>query len=129
MNPFLAQIEEDAGAIIEDDLGVELILVGPDGSEYATSALDSEVPLKCAVFQESRELDVQTGFEHIVDRPVAVVRLASLARVPVAGEKWFVRVPKSPLDDELRTYTLSGPPKPAKTIGFINLRLQRVVQS
>lgn len=130
MTDLLKEFEECAGEIIEQDLGRKAILIDPDGKKYTKSALDPLEDLKCTIFQESHKIDVRTGFENLVDMPVAVFRLASLARIPKAGETWFVRVPKAVFGDEseMISYTLSGPPIPAKTIGFINLRLRKTSQ-
>ena len=130
MIDLLKEFEECSGEIIEVELGRKAVLIDPDGEKYEKSALDPLENLKCAFFQESHKMDVRTVFEHVTDMPVAVFRLASLARVPKAGETWFVRVPKTVSGDEndLKSYTFSGPPIPAKTIGFINLRLRETSQ-
>lgn len=133
MTDLLKEFEECAGEIIETELGRKAILIDPDGKKYTKSALDPLENLKCAIFQESHKVDERTGVEHVTDMPVAVFRLASLARIPKAGETWLVRVPKTVFGDvgdesDLKSYTLSGPPIPAKTIGFINLRLRKTSQ-
>lgn len=130
MNDFLKELEECAGGIIEEELGRKVVLIDPDGKKHTKSALDPEENLKSAIFQESHEIDARTGFDHVTETPTAIFRLASLERVPKAGESWLIQIPKSVSGDEddTQSYMLSGPPKPAKTLGFINFRLRKASQ-
>lgn len=128
MSELLKEFEECAREIIMDDLGVKVVLISPDGKKQAKSALDPEEDLKCSVFRETLQHDVRTGQEHVVENPVAVFALASLDRVPKAGEDWLIRIPKSIFDEELESWMISGPPESSKTVGYINLKLREVSQ-
>jgi hypothetical protein len=140
-NKLLSRIYRDAGRTIEKELGTKAVLISPDGEKYTKSAVDEDgvaydesTPaeerrdLECSVFQEHLNIDVRTGFDKVVDRPVAVFWRPSLERVPEDGERWLVQIPEGPLSDVLKSYVFSEPPKGSKTIGFINLRLRRVGQ-
>jgi hypothetical protein len=142
MNEFLQRIKEDARRTIEREAGTRAALIDPDGKLYEKSLVDENGEpygddvaaedrrdLLCWVVQEHRDIDVETGFDNVVDRPVAQFSLKSLERVPKGGERWIVRVASSPSDDTLVSFALSGPPKGGKSIGFINLRLRELSQS
>lgn len=128
MNDFLQQVEKDAGWIIESELARKVIVIWPDGEEQTKSALDSEKDLTCAFFQESLEIERETGYDRVSDRPVAVFRVRSLNRKPEPGERLMIKIQTSAFDEELTTYQMAGPPKSGKTIGYINLQLQSVSQ-
>jgi len=111
MSQLLRDIQNDLEIVINEDLGVKCVLISPDGQKQEKSALDQDKYLKCALFQE-----------------IASFHVRSLSRIPKDGEQWAVRIQLDPFSDELTSYAISGPPKPGRSVGFINLRLRRVTQ-
>ena len=68
----------------------------------------------------------------MVNNPIVVLRRSSLERVPVAGEKWLVKIPIDPvegstIDDFIIDPT--RPPEGGRSIGFIRLYLRKAEQS
>lgn len=126
---MLREIQETAEEVISEEFGSRVTLLDENGVTYDKSALTPQEDLKGMIFNESTEYDINTGVEVISDRPVVSLAIRHLTRVPEAGEKWMVSVQLSPFSEDMTSFMLSGPPKNAKTIGFINLRLQKLSQN
>ena len=129
MNPLLREIQETAEEVISEEFGSKVTLLDENGVTYDKSALDAEEDLKGMLFNESTEYDINIGMEVVADRPVVSLAIRHLTKIPKAGEKWMVQVQLSPFSEDMTSFMLSGPPKNAKTIGFINLRLQKLSQN
>lgn len=141
MKNLIERLYATTGRLLEKSFGSRAVLIDPDGQIYKKSAVDENgdpydesTPeeerrdLQCSVFREHTNVDVRTGFDNLVDRPVAVFWIKSLTRVPKSGEKWMIQVTRSPLDDTLESWVISEPPKTGRTIGFVNIRLRRARQ-
>lgn len=129
MNRLLREIQKVTEEVIEKEVGQKVVLIDEDGREYEKSALNPENDLKGFFVSESLEYDINTGMEVVVDAPVLSLPLRALERIPQDGEKWFIRIQTDPFSDDLTSFTVSGPPKNSKTIGYINLKLQIVGQN
>jgi hypothetical protein len=129
MNRLLREIQKVTEEVIEKEVGQKVVLLDDEGREYDKSALNPENDLMGFLVSESLEYDINTGTEVLVDAPVLSLPLRALERIPQDGEKWIIRVQTSPFSEDLTSFTLSGPPKNAKTIGYINLKLQIVGQN
>jgi len=133
-NPLLKEITETVGDIIRNDFNQPVELIDLDGKLYTQSKADPTKKIMGMVMWESRDVDFATGMDTMVQRPVVSIFLDDLERVPEERfseptAQWVVRIPKSPLTDETRSYTLSGPPKLFNTLNYIQLKLQRLTQS
>jgi len=103
-------------------------LIAPDGQIYNRS-LNTSLPLTGQVVYETTEVDPTTGTIVTINKPVVTLRRTSLGRIPIAGERWMVSIPKTPSPTaEMEMYTMDYPPKGGATIGFIKLYLKKVEQ-
>jgi hypothetical protein len=113
------------------DWGIPLELMGPDGTWYRTDNETGALLQALQVTYDYRKLDPQTGLEVIVNEPVITVSLSSLARIPIAGERWIVRIPVdiSHLDVFVNfVLTEDRAPEGGASLGFIRLYPQKAVQ-
>lgn len=104
--------------------GGAVILTSPDGVKYD--------PVYGQILYDTRKLDSELGAEVLVHDPVVTVRLASLARVPAASEKyrWAVTIPDSPRTDaSWETYLLARPSEDGCSLGLIRFYLSKTRQS
>ena len=129
MNELLKGFEACAGDIIENEMGLKAILIDPDGKKYSKSALDETQDLKAMLTRESLVYDANSGAEVMSEKPVVTFRIRSLARVPLDGENWIVRIQESVFSENMKSFTLSGPPEFYRTIGHVNLNLQELSQT
>ena len=98
-------------------------LISPTGQRYNG--------LRGQVHFDLVRISPDTGERMVVHAPTVILRRSSLEREPVAGEKWLVECPDSPIDGApMIQYALSPvrPPEGGKSIGFIRLYLQEVEQ-
>ena len=97
---FFEQAEADMSFTLEDTangFGLPVELISPDGVEYTTSANDETKPLAGRIDYGKTTIDPDTGEQFLVGDPTVVLRLSSLARVPLEGERgWAIRIPISP---------------------------------
>jgi hypothetical protein len=126
---LLKDFEKCAGSIIENEMGLKAVLIDPDGKEYGKSALDETQDLKAMLTRESLIYETNTGREIMAEKPVATFRIRSLARIPKDGEKWVVRIQETPFSEDMKSFTLSGPPEFYRSIGHVNLNLQEISQT
>ena len=95
--------------------------------DYWTEAKD--LTLRCSAKWKTRFLRKR---KIVSNKPVVSLRRTSLARVPVPGEKWIVRIPIDPSPTaELQDYQFdrSRSPEGGRTLGLIRLYLTKVKQS
>jgi hypothetical protein len=118
-------IESDLGVTLEgDDFGLPVELIDSDGVEYTD--------LMGQVLLDTRGTDPDTGMPIVVGEPNVSLRISSLTRVPVAGERWIVKIPTVPSKTAtLVPFLMSEvrPPELGGSIGFIKLFLQLAEQS
>lgn len=115
MGDLREQIESDLATTLEGDYGLPITLIAPDGVVYEETGQ--------VLYNSLDKEGILTG------NPVAVLRISSLSRVPVAGENWAVRIPQNPGDTTLVTYILDKAPEHCRSIGFIKLYLTKTIQS
>lgn len=124
---------EDLEKSLEDinEWGLPVELIAPDGAHQVNKKGTTD-KLTGQVLLNRTEFNPQTGEDITIDDPVVTLRLNSLDRIPVEGEKWAVRIPETPDPAApLVTYMLT-PDKSMKfnrSIGFVILYLQKVIQS
>lgn len=122
------QAEEDLFDTLEDSegWGLPIILVDPDGVEYDKSANDPTADLTGQILYDSTIFDPETGMNVIVSDAVATLRRSSLTRIPLAGEKWFAKIPETPDASAPKvSHAMERAPEGGKSIGFIRLYLSR----
>jgi hypothetical protein len=125
------QAEADLAKSLEGDFGLPVELITPNAAIINTRQADSS-PLVGQVLYNSKDVDVDTGLQIVVNRPVVTLRRSSLSRIPIAGEKWIVKIPINPSEtDTLIPFVLdeSRPPEGGQSIGFIKLYLRAIQQS
>lgn len=107
----------------------------PDGNVYNKDNISGEQLQAVQILYSYPKMDPQTGEEILINEPVVVMARKSLARVPVAGERWHLRFPTEP-DPTIPAaqwgdYVLSElrAPEVGESLGFIRLYPQKAVQS
>lgn len=129
------KVEADLEKTLEGAWKLPVTLIDPDGNEITESANSPDPlnPLRLGgqVLYDIVRVNPDTGEEMVVNKPVVTLRRSSLSRVPVAGEKWLVRIPTTPdesatLEDFLIDQT--RPPEGGRSIGFIRLYLRKAAQ-
>jgi hypothetical protein len=79
----------------------------------------------------STQLDPATGVPVIVANPIVILRIASLIRVPAAGERWMIKMPISPrIGADIKTWSF-GVDRSAidgTDIGYLKIYPQRINQ-
>jgi hypothetical protein len=122
-------LETDLAATLESDFAAPVSLISPDGVVINTSANGGALLGKVQYDYKEQK---PTGEIIVVKELLVILRKSSLARIPKAGEKWFVTVPTSPSDPTPRQFIMDGStraPTDGGTIGFIRLFPQAVKQS
>lgn len=123
-------VESDLLESLEGDYWLPVVLIDPEGVIYNTSANDPTKDLGGQVLYDSLESDMESGMDLIVHKPVVTLRLSSLERVPLSGERWGVKIPITPSTTaDLKTFLMERPTEPQNSIGFIRLYLMEMDQS
>ena len=123
--------ESDLLDSLEGDFGLPVELITPDGEIITTSLNGGGLLMGRVVYDQISE-DLETGTTVVIGEPMVTLRRSSLSRIPLAGERWVVRIPKTPHPDaEKEALATSGdrPPEGGRSIGYIKLPLKRMVQS
>jgi len=122
--------ESDLLDTLEGDWGLPVELVSPDGVEYKTSANDPTKDLVGQILYDTIVQNPDTGSEMVLHKPVVTLRRTSLARIPVSGELWWVRIPLTPSYTAQKVgFLLEQATEDGGSIGFIRLYLQAAEQS
>lgn len=132
MENLRAQIEADLHESLEDEWGMPVELTSPEGQTQRYSMNNPSELLKGQVLYFSRQENPATGEMMIVNQPVVTLRISSLIREPLAGEKWYMKFPKSPQEGAPMlswVFTPTKAPEHGTDIGFIRIYPQRVTQS
>jgi len=124
------QVEKDLGESLESEWGLPVVLIDPDGTKYDTSANDPTKPLVGQVLYGKKEFNLDTGQDIYINTPIVTLRVTSLARVPVNGEKWGIKMPTSPSTTApLVDFIFKGRPLEGGTsLGFIRIYPQKAEQ-
>ena len=73
-----------------DDYGVPVKIIGPDGLDYSTDTLGQ--PVRGRLVYDHAEVN-ELGLTVVIENPCLTLRVSTLRRVPVAGERWEFKVP------------------------------------
>lgn len=124
------QAEIDLGESLEGEWGLPVILIDPDGVAYDTSANDPTKQLVGQVLYGKKEFNPDTGQDVHINTPIVTLRVTSLARVPVNGEKWGIKIPIRPSTTApMVDFIFQGRPLEGGTsIGFIRIYPQKAAQ-
>jgi len=123
--------EADLAETLEGEWALPVVLIDPEGNRYDTSANDPLAPLTGQVLYGKRAFNPDTGEDIFINTPVVTLRISSLTRVPVDGERWGVKIPTrpsmtAPMVDFLFTVR---PSEGGASIGVVRLYLQRAAQA
>jgi hypothetical protein len=131
MEDLRAAIENDLHDSIEGEFGVNVELITPDGETQSMSLLYPTEYLRARVQYSSTQLDPATGVPVIVANPIVTLRIASLIRVPAAGERWMIKMPISPrigAESRLWPFGVDRSAMDGSDIGYIKIYPQRIDQ-
>ena len=121
-------IEQDLGETLEAEYGLPVILTSSNGVRQSKSANDPTADLVGQILYDTTMYD--EGVEIIVHKPVVTLRVSSLVRVPVPGERWLVEIPTTPNYTATKeSFLLERPSEDGGSIGFIRLYLMRAEQA
>lgn len=114
--------EADLATTLESptDFGLPVDLTDPDGAQQTVNG-----QILSAIVRNNPD----TGEPVIVNNPVVVLRRSTLNRVPVAGEKWHIRMAIDPSRTAVKQDFVLDParsPEGGQSIGFIRLYVHRV---
>lgn len=124
-------VESDLYETMEREWKIPIELTAPDGNKQIYSVNNPSERLGGQVLYYSRRESPTTGEPIVVNEPVVSIRISSLIRVPVAGEKWIIKMPISPRDGAAwHTFLVTSDrsPESGTDIGFVRLYPQRIVQ-
>jgi len=122
-------MEADLKDTLEGEFKVNVELTSPDGITQKYSLNDPTKLLGGQVLYFSKKIDPTTGEMIIVNNSVVSLRISSLVRVPVAGEKWFIKIPISSVAGAEMMPFFFGMDKSLENnsdIGFIKIYPQRL---
>lgn len=112
------------------DWGLLVELIDPDGNKYNTDAETGEPLRAVQILYDTASIIPETGSDMVVFVETVVLSTLSLARVPVAGEDWIIRIQKSPTDETMVNYVISPTraPEGGGSLELIRLYLQAAQQ-
>ena len=114
------------------DWGLPIEMISPDGITYDTDAITGEQLKAAQILYDYRKINPDTGEEITVHEPIVSIAKGSLARVPIPGEKWYIRMPIEPSESaayEKRVLTPIRQPEGGSSLGFIRLYPGKVIQN
>jgi hypothetical protein len=130
MGSLRYEIESDLADTLEGEFGMKIILEAPDGTIIDKSANDSTADLMGQVLYDTTVENPETGGVMLIGKPVVSIRRSSLSQIPSDTDysKWFVKIPRSPINATMDRYKIEKPPVQGKSIGFIVLELSKAIQ-
>ena len=123
---------EDVKVLNNKDWGLPIELTDPDGNRYNTDNVTGGTLKAAQILYDYRKLDPTTGEEITVHEPIVTIAKASLTRVPVTGETWFIKMPTEPSESatlQSRVVTIDRALEGGSSLGFIRLYPGEVEQS
>ena len=123
------QIEKDLIDTIEGEFRMTVELTSPDGEKQTMSKNNPTEKLYGYSRYSSLSLNPETGEMTIVNKPVMILRITSLNRVPVSGERWFIKFATSPVAGsplQSFVFTPDRAIEHGQDIGFIKIYPQRI---
>ena len=124
-----AQIEKDLGDSIESEWKMPVELTGPDGITQKYSVNNPSALLGGQILYFTQSINPETGETIIVNKPVVSLRISSLRRVPQSGEKWYIKMPVSPIAGAIKkdyVFTPTRAIEDGQDIGFIRIYPQKM---
>jgi len=123
------QIEIDLADTLEGEFWLPIELIDPDGNKQVYKKDSTTDLLGGQVLYDIRDTDPETGMPIIVHKPVVTLRITSLDRIPVSGERWGVAIPSAPNPSAPKVmFVLEQATEDGRSIGFIRLYLTRTEQ-
>jgi hypothetical protein len=125
------RVRRDCKILNNRDWGMPVILISPDGVTYDKDHVTG-LQLKAAqILYDYTRVNPNTGEDILVNEPVVVIHRDSLARIPLPGENWIVKIPLNANSTTLTDYilTASRSPEGGQSIGFIRLYPQLAEQA
>ncbi len=127
----------DARELNIKDYGMLVEFKGPEstGTTYNTDAITGEPLRAVQILSDYRKFDPVAGEEITITEPIVVMARASLERIPLPGEKWFLRFPLDPDSDITpengEPYVLSNlrSPEGGRSLGLIRFYPTKAIQS
>jgi len=131
MENLRAATENDLHDSLEGEWKIPVELIDPDGNVQNMSALNPLETLGGQVLYYAKQMQPESGEPVVVYQPVVTLRIASLRRVPVPGERWIINMPIGPrVGDPIYSFPF-GVDKSlmhGTDIGFIRFYPQRIDQ-
>lgn len=114
--------ERHLAITLEGAYSKEVILTDPDGVKQT---------LRAQVLYDKVVQNPITGQDQVINEPVVVLRRSSLTRIPKAAERWFVKMPISPVAGAAKEDFVLGGGRAVEggaSIGFIRLYPKKAKQ-
>ncbi len=124
------RVELDLAHSLEGAWGLPVTLISPDGVTIDTKNGTTDT-LVGQVLYDTIRVNPETGEDVIVNNPIVVLRRSSLSRIPIAGERWVVKIPITPSEAaDLVDFIIdpTKPPEGGNSIGFVRLYLRKAQQ-
>ena len=118
-----AVVEADLAHSLEGEWGMSVTLIDPDGEIYEG--------LKGQVLNFTQQENPETGEVVVVNKPVITLRISSLTRVPLPGEKWIITYPVNPVPGAATKnglFSATRAPEDGSDIGFMRMYPQETEQ-
>lgn len=131
MENLRVTMERDLGDCLESEFKMPVELTSPDGETQIYSVNNPLEKLGGQVLYFSRRENPETGETIVINQPVVTLRISSLSRVPIPGERWFIAMPIDPTIGALWRQFIFTPdraPEHGTDIGFIKIYPQRIEQ-
>ena len=116
------QAELDLAESLEDTegFGLPIVFIDPDGDSFEVQG---------QVLYDTIIQDPDTGLPVSTGQPVVAVRISSLTRVPIAGEKWICRIPETPDPNAAKSsHAIERAGEDGSSIGFTRFYLTKAIQ-
>jgi hypothetical protein len=123
------EIEHDLYDSLESEWKMPVELTTPDGQVQRYSLNNPSELLGGQVLYFSRRENPDTGEVVVVDQPVVTIRVSSLIRVPKQGERWYIKMPISPVSGAEKKSFVFTPDRSYEhgtDIGFMRIYPQKV---
>lgn len=114
--------ENHLGITLEGAASKEVILTDPDGAIQT---------VRGQVLYDKTVLNPMTGQDVVTNEPVVSLRISSLTRVPQKRERWFIKIPVSPVSGApVEDFVLDGgrAQEGGASIGYIRLYPKKAKQ-
>ncbi len=129
MENLRAAIEKDLNDSLESEWKIDVELTSPDGEKQTKSKNDPAETLGGMVQYFSQRENPVTGEIEVVNQPVVSLRISSLDRVPEQGEKWYIKMPISPVAEADKVSFVFTPTRAFEhgtDIGFMRIYPQKI---